>query len=165
LDNKTKKKDWGTLRSEIESIVKELGLSKENFYQLSVHGEWKSIEEKVYSKFCKIDHFKSEPIWLWEYFILDVVSISVVKPWKYLPKIINKDENIFFFINDEANKFWFYEGKIETIVEVILKSSYLNELYFLSKKYEWLVCINHHDVLYATGSVVPERLRQLISSL
>jgi hypothetical protein len=30
-----------------------------------------------------------------------------------------------------------------------------------SKKYEWLICINHHDNLIATGKVMAEKLRNL----
>ncbi|WP_431217777.1 DUF6756 family protein [Puia sp. P3] len=41
-----------------------------------MHEDWHKIEEKIYNAFCQIDHPKSRPIWLWEYFKLDTYSLS-----------------------------------------------------------------------------------------
>ena len=50
---------------------------------------------------------------------------------------------------------------VKAIRKVILESCYIDELYLASKKYDWLICINHHDVLIATGKIIAEKLRNL----
>jgi hypothetical protein len=50
---------------------------------------------------------------------------------------------------------------VKAIRKVILESCYIDELYLASKKYDWLICINHHDVLIATGKIMAEKLRNL----
>ena len=66
---------------------------------------------------------------------------------------------------NESTKFWLYEGRVEAIQQIISECCLLDEIYLISKKYEWLLCINHHDVLYATGGNMPAKLRQLEATL
>jgi hypothetical protein len=153
--------DWENLRADIENIIKDKNLTSEDFRQLRVHEDWKIIEENIYHTFCKLDHPTQRPIWLWEYFKLDTFSIATEQPHKLLGKLIDNDETVWFFVSGDKDKFWFYEGKVKAIVTVIEESSYLGELYLASKKYEWLICINHHDTLIATGHITPDKLKQL----
>ena len=48
--------------------------------------------------------------------------------------------------------FWFYQGRITPVLPLIGELRHYDEFYFVSKKYEWLIAINHHDALIATGS-------------
>ncbi len=153
--------DWESLRADIESIIKDNKLSTNDFNALSIHDNWKAIEENIYHTFCKLDHPTQRPIWLWEYFKSDTFSIVVDQPYKLLDQLVDSDETVWFFVNGDKDKFWFYEGKIKAIVTVIEESSYIDELYLASKKYQWLICINHHDDLIATGQIIPDKLRQL----
>lgn len=155
------KQDWEVLRTEIEIIIKDNNLSTRDFKALGIYDDWKAIEEKIYQIFCRLDHPTERPIWLWEYFKLDTFSIVVEQPYKFLEKLVDNNEVVWFFVNGDKDKFWFYEGKIKAIVTVIEESSYIDELYIASKKYDWLICINHHDDLIATGQVMPGKLRQL----
>lgn len=152
---------WESLRADIESIIKDQKLSTTDFQALSIHYDWKAIEENIYHTFCKLDHPTQRPIWLWEYFKLDTFSIAVDQSYKLLDQLVDSSETVWFFVNGDRDKFWFYEGKIHSIVKVIEKSSFIDELYVGSKKYEWLICINHHDNLIATGQIMPDKLRQL----
>jgi hypothetical protein len=153
--------NWESLRADIESIIKDNKLSTKDFNALSIHDDWKAIEEKIYHTFCKLDHPTQRPIWLWEYFKLDTFSIVVDQPYKFLDQLVDSEETVWFFVNGDKDKFWFYEGKIKAIVTVIEESSYIDELYLASKKYQWLICINHHDDLIATGQMMPDKMRQL----
>lgn len=153
--------DWESLRADIESIIKDKKIDASEFKSLGIHDNRKKIEENIYQTFCKLDHPTKRPIWLWEYFKLDTFGLVIEQPYKYLAKLVDKDESVWFFVNDDKDKFWFYEGKINSIVTVIEESSYIDELYVASKKYEWLISINHHDDLIATGQIIPDKLRQL----
>lgn len=162
----TKDKDisqhnWESLRAEIESIIKDNKLSPADFKALSIYDDWKTIEENIYHTFCNLDHPTQRPVWLWENFKLGTFSIAVEQPYKLLHQLVDKDETVWFFINGYRDKLWFYEGKVNAMVTVIEESSYIDELYVASKKYQWLICINHHNDLIATGQVMPDRLRQL----
>lgn len=153
--------NWESLRAEIKSIIKDNKFSPTDFKELSIYDDWKSIEENIYHTFCKLEHSTNRPVWLWENFKLDTFSIAVDQPYKLLDQLVDNDEAVWFFINGDKDKLWFYEGKVKAIVTVIEQSSYIDELYVASKKYQWLICINHHDNLIATGQVMPDKLRQL----
>lgn len=150
------------MRAEIESIIKVKNLAPEDFRPLGIHEDWKGIEDNIYHSFCKLGHPTERPVWLWEHFRLDTFTIATKEqPYNYLSKLIDKNENIWLFANDGKGKFWFYEGKINAIITVIEESSYLNEFYLASKKYQWLICINHHDNLICTGQIMPDKCRKL----
>lgn len=154
---------WTPLRKEIELIRKDLGFTDTQFRPLGLH-DWQAIEEKIFHTFCKPTHPKSKPVWLWEFFKLDTVSVSIDRPYVYLDKLIDDSETVWFFVNEtvnEADKFWFYQGQVKAIQAIIEESSHIDELYLGSKKYDWLLCINHHDILVATGEFMPDKLRQL----
>lgn len=155
------RQNWESLRAEIENIIKENKLSPAEFRALGIHEDWKAIEERIYQSFCKLDHPTQRPIWLWEHFKLDLFSIEAEQPYLKLDQLVDANESVWFFVNGDKEKFWFFEGKIKAIVTVIGESSFIDELYIASKKYEWLICINHHDNLIATGEIMPDKLRQV----
>jgi hypothetical protein len=152
---------WEEQRIDIENITREYHISRADFAPLDIHADWAGIEERIYHTFCRLDHPTARPIWLWEKFKLDTFSMVVDFPFSILDKLVDHEEEIWFFLNGDHDKFWFYQGKITAILKVIKESAYIDELYLASKKYEWLLCINHHDVLIATGQEMAERLSSL----
>lgn len=159
---------WTVLRKEIETIRTDFSITDSQFRPLGLN-DWQEIEEKIYHAFCKLTHYKSRPIGLWEHFKLDTFSISTQQnTYLYLDKLIDNTENVWFFVNEtvnEAHKFWFYQGQVKPIQIIIAEACYIDELYLISKKYDWLICINHHDALIATGLTMPDKLRQLEVSI
>jgi hypothetical protein len=154
---------WTALRKEIEKIRIDFLLKDSQFKPIGL-GDWQSIENKLLKAFCKSASYKSRPAWLWECFKLDTYSVRIEKTTNLLEKLIDNDEDIFFFVNDtisELNKFWYYTGKISYIQTVINESCNIDEMYFASKKYDWLICINHHNFLIATGKTMTDRLKKL----
>jgi len=65
----------------------------------------------------------------------------------------------------ELPSFGFNQGQVKLVQTIIAEACYIDELYLVSKKYDWLLCINHHDVLIATGRTMPDKLRQLEVSI
>ena len=149
------------MRVDIENIIRENNIASCDFSALSIHDDWAKIEARIYHTFCKLDDPKLRPIWLWEHVKLDTSHVVVKPPFEILEQMIEPSEEIWFFVNGDKNKFWFYKGRIKAIRTVILESSYIDEIYLASKKYEWLLCINHHDNLIATGNTMAEKLRNL----
>ncbi|GAA4340105.1 DUF6756 family protein [Flaviaesturariibacter amylovorans] len=143
----------------LEKVVTELSIPSDRFHPLRPHSGWQEIEDKIYDRFVGISHWKQRPGWLWEHFKLDSYSVQFSTwPLDLLPRLVDPFEPVWFFVNGRNWKFWFYEGYIETITKVIAESVGIDEFYICSKKYDWLLCFNHHDFLIATGDTMPEKL-------
>jgi hypothetical protein len=56
--------------------------------------------------------------------------------------------------------FWLYESTMETIAPVLQRVQPF-EYYVVSKKFEWLVCENHHGQLIASGEPMASRLAKV----
>lgn len=156
---------WTELRVEIETVRKRLQIPDEEFAPLPYTTNWAKLEENIYQAFCRINHPTSRPLWLWERFKQEKCFIELnYRPYTFFDKLIDEDEKVWLMLNESVNmgdKFWFYEGKIKAIQEIINESGYIDELYIISKKYEWLLCINHHDYLIGTGDIMLNRLKRL----
>ncbi|MFH6993734.1 DUF6756 family protein [Flavobacterium sp. FlaQc-48] len=157
------RKEWASLRTEIAQITESKNIPETEFRPLSIYDKWDKIEEKIYRSFCTSGYSSKKKRWLWIFFKLDTFSLSNLpeRPENYLDKLIDESETVWYIVNEtinEANKFWFYEGKIKTI-QMIINESWFDELYLVSKKYEWLICINHHDSLIATGEKMTTKLK------
>lgn len=155
---------WTELRQNIETIRQENKISEDEFKPVDIHS-WRHIQQKIFSTFCNIQSHKDNFNWLWEDLKLDTYSVRFDRNWPFdsLLQLIDNSEKVWLFINESVNegtKFWFYEGQIKTIV-FVLGESFVDEVYIASKKYDWLLCINHHDVLVATGLYMPDKLKQL----
>lgn len=87
-----------------------------------------------------------------------------VSTWFYqLPQIISEEDMVYFLI-DHGNdwylgeKFWIFESGIAELIKVLKR---LNETqffglwdldyYIVSKKYQWIMGWNHHDILSCVG--------------
>jgi hypothetical protein len=157
-----------SLRTEVEQVRQQLALTESQFRPLGLR-EWEGIEERIYHTFCKLNSPKARPAWLWEHFKLETQAWHRpgVLPDFLLTQLVDKQETVWLMLNNtvnESTKFWLYEGRVEAIQQIISECCLLDEIYLISKKYEWLLCIDHHNVLYATGGDMPTKLRQLETS-
>lgn len=163
-----KSKEWSDIRAEIMQLKTQLNLSDEEFRVLSPYDDYKGIEETIYQTFCKIESGKSRPVWLWECLKQEVYSVYLPEqPEKYLAKLIDSNEAIWIgalCTAKEKSKIWFYEGKIQTMQKLLSETCHFDEFYFISKKYDWLICIYHHDILIATGSDMPQKLKAIANN-
>jgi hypothetical protein len=158
-----------SLRAEVEQVRQQLALTESQFRPLGLR-EWEGIEERIYYTFCKLSSPKARPTWLWEHFKLETQAWHRPGglPDCLLTKLVDKQEIVWLMLNNtvnESTKFWLYEGCVEAIQQIISECCLLDEIYLISKKYEWLLCIDHHNVLYATGGIMPAKLRQLEATL
>jgi hypothetical protein len=82
-----------------------------------------------------------------------------------LRDLVPADETVWLVAEDwcrqkKHGNFWLYEGRIDAITAV-LDEARAFEFYLVSKKFEWLLCSNHHDVLMAVGEPMTTKLRTL----
>jgi hypothetical protein len=149
------------LQNEIAAAIQQLSIPTTDFRPLPFTTDWHKLEEQIYQRFCKING-KSRPIWLWDSFKRGYQGIDLnVHLHIMLNQLIPNTEIIWFMASD-GNNFSFYEGKIEAIQSIIGETSFeLDEYYLISKKHEWLFCVNHHDILIGTGDFAIKQIRAL----
>lgn len=158
-------KNWSDLRAEINNVLEAKKFSAEEFRALSIHDDWEEIEKKIYTTFYNLPYLNQKPNFLWTDFKYETFSVSDLKyrPEYYLDKLIPEHEKVWYLVNEtinETTKYWIYEGKIKNI-QIITDETWFEELFIVSKNYEWLICIDHHDTLIATGSKMKEKLKDL----
>lgn len=153
---------WTDLRAEIEQTRHRLALAEEDFAPLPFTTNWNQLEERVYHTFCQLPHPTARPLWLWEHFRPGAVGLmSNEEPLTQLTSLVDAEETVWLMLNETVNlrdKFWFYQGIPSAIQQVLAECCHLDEIYLLSKKYVWLLCLNHHNALYGVGSPMQERL-------
>jgi hypothetical protein len=153
---------WSDLRAEIDQVRQRLKLSEQDFAPLPSTTDWARLEARIRHAFCRLDHPTVRPRWLWERFRPGAVGLVCEDvPYAQLTSLVDPAEVVWLMLNESVNegdKFWFYHGTPRAIERVLAECSYLDEVYLVSKKYAWLLCLNHHDVLCGIGPPVAERL-------
>jgi hypothetical protein len=144
---------WTELRVEIKSISQELKIDKDKFSEVNFLNS-KSIENKLWNKFST----NNSSGWLWENLKEELYSIQIENPLNInFKELLDLNESVWILLNETVNeltKYWIYEGKTSAIQKILIESSLVEEVIIASKKYEWIIIINHHNYLIATGSMI-----------
>jgi hypothetical protein len=85
-------------------------------------------------------------------------STKVMEDWSWvgkLPRMIPTSEQpVYVLFEDTKNyeaKYWLYEAFVDELVLVLNECESLDDFYIVSKKYNWLISLNHHDVISCVG--------------
>ena len=144
------------IRNDIENIIKDEKILRDNFFEVSKLS-YKNILKKIEKTFI-IKKTKCEGIhWAWENRFSQKVYTSMESKeeiYRKLALIFNKNEYLYFIVEGEK-KYWIYEGKIDSIIN-ILDNSYYFEYYITTKTFDLLICENHHGLLFFTGTYAKE---------
>jgi len=147
------------LRDDIQKAKKEISLN-ENLLKEVSHLEYEEILKKINSKFLTTNKY-DDKIWWWQsYKDLKSYAIHFKKglAFEILDKLLpNKEIKYWFIASEENGKYWLYESGIETI-KTIIGEMYGFEYYIVDKKYNWILCENHHDILIALGKEIADKL-------
>jgi hypothetical protein len=151
-------------RADIAAVVQALNLAPSDFRSLGPH-EYESILLSIIDKFTTLDRKGVNQRWLWDSFKTPRRSMPLDDATTVLKELVPITETVWFIAEDaRRNKrygnYWVYEGKIGPIVGVIRETHYF-EYYVVSKKFEWLLCENHHDILMAVGQPMVDQLAQI----
>ncbi|MBR1736691.1 MAG: hypothetical protein IJ736_06700 [Firmicutes bacterium] len=135
------------IRDEIEDIIKEYNIDRNNFYEYSKF-RYKDIIQKFADNF--VDRSKTRRIdlnYCWLNLKKDLqVSEPIIEyriSWTdFLRKVREKmpetDDNKFYMILSEG---WVYEGFLDEIFAVLNETTgNLEDFYIVSRKFDWFVC-------------------------
>lgn len=154
-----------TLKHELLQTAATLGLSTDDFRAIGIT-EWEPIMKRIEDKFVSTRYNASR--WWWDGNFKGSVHAIVLPdhPFEVVDKLIPPQEQVWFIAEEQSgqDKLWLFEGNIKAIQQVLIESCYF-EHYIVSKKYEWLLCENHHGVLYGVGDIVIEKLKQMEQEL
>ncbi|GHU65736.1 hypothetical protein AGMMS49983_13980 [Clostridia bacterium] len=148
--------NWTNLRVQIKKTIEEHHL---DIVALNIY-EWRAVENRIAEHF--IGTKNTELFWMWENHITSnfkqyskqVSEFSELS--RILKNVINHDEVLWLFLGDTLHgqtKFWGYSGNIEPIVALLEELPPL-DFYIVSKKLEWLIGQNHHDILFGFGEII-----------
>ena len=149
----------GTVKDEIKEATQTLGLSEEQFAPVPENESMK-LYQRLRNRFCSFP----DAYWWWESFKAEHSSLHFEngKGFLKLTEICPDPAESVWFVAESSTlpSFPVYEGTVEAIQRVI-GECHAFEYYLVNKECSWLVCENHHDVVFAVGSPVKERLEQL----
>ena len=89
-------------------------------------------------------HFR----WLWEH-LIDCENINDPEGWKYIDEFVNKKRVVLFFNEFEDKSMFELDGSRLT---ELIGECYGFEFYVTDAAADFLICYNHHDCLFATGT-------------
>lgn len=151
------KNEWPFLRADIERVIKELNLREQEFCPLKIN-EWESVEKNIEKYFLVEQPKRISRSWLWSDLKCEYYAKGFSDdPYLSLNLLVSEKEQVYFIVNETINektKYWYYEGTVEKVIEVIGEAVGIDEYYLVSKKYKWLLCVNHHNVLMGTGEMI-----------
>ncbi len=94
---------------------------------------------------------RKKSIWLWER-LNEYESLQDSKGWSYIQYYIDDNSCILFFNQDEDDKM--FRVSNGTDLQFILSETYGFEFYVTDINCSFLLCFNHHDILYACGNAI-----------
>ena len=99
--------------------------------------------------------------WWWEAFRDPSASLEVAdgNGWRLLPGLApDAQERVWFIAEDEELETFVVFDTTAEVASRIIGDCYAFEYYLLAKDFNWLICENHHNVLFVVGEAVVPRL-------
>jgi hypothetical protein len=155
-----------TLRDTLNEATKGLALDSKRFRLLGPH-EYASVLRVVTEQFLDVGKAGINYYRWWENFKGQTDFFQVDNAYRFLPKLLPRSQSMWFIAEDSSKEnapFWVYEADADAIVQVLAESHHF-EYYIVSKKKDWLLCENHHEVLIAAGEPMIKALKRAKSSL
>ena len=145
-----------TTRDEIERIVKEYAIDRSRFFEASKQA-YKQITETVEGAFVdKSKRWDAGIHWsnMGHYHPRAACVYRAMNGWAgwmdALRGVIPADDPVYVLFEDcqqYAPKYWVYESYRNELLFMLNEINGLDDVYVVSKKYDWLISLNHHDVI------------------
>ena len=152
------------IRDEIELTIKTCNINRLRFFEVAKQS-YQDVLDRITDHFVdKTSDWKNDIHWAnmgyykpelrIQYYNLDKENISRDDFRRKLLFIVPTVKYpVWFLVEGTKNythKYWVYEGYVPEI-SMILNETSFNDFYIVSKKYEWLISINHHNILSLVG--------------
>ena len=147
-------------RSEIEQTIKNLKIDRANFFEVSKQSYQQIISQIENAFVDKSKHWNKGIHWANMGFYRPELKCvnEVMKDWswiKKLPHIIPAPNNPVYVLFEDTKayepKYWLYEANLCELILVLNESHLWGDFYIVSKKYDWLISFNHHDIISYVG--------------
>jgi hypothetical protein len=141
---------------EIQRATETLGFPRERFGRLAPE-EARRVYDSALRHF--VPH--GQPRWWWEHFPASTgVHFPGGEGRNHLTEIVpDENERVWFVAEDFVRpEYSVWEASARDVQAVIDECSGF-EYYLIQRRFGWLVCENHHDVVIAVGKEVEDRLR------
>lgn len=151
--------DHLSVRDEIGELIKSQK-SHEYFTEVNKN-DWELVIRKIEKRFIKKEYYTDNLHWGWMRLKEPQYVLRLVDPSdRYLKHFVD-DDRVWFIVEDYKGKMWLYEGDENFIIKnVIPELIHLREYFLVSKKYKWLIFINHHDIVFGSGLEVVNKMKQ-----
>jgi len=141
------------IRDQITTLIKTLCLDEQ--IALVRPYEYLAILERIIAERTLLNKNAVSALWWWE---------SLRAPVAYAPSeaadteaalrtLVAPGTPVWFVVEadqKEHGNFWLYEGSIEAVC-ALLPEMPMCEFYVVSRKMDWLICENHHNMLIVNG--------------
>jgi hypothetical protein len=150
-----------TVAAEIDHAIRGLGLPTEAIRKLAPMDA-----DRVYS--AALQHFVStqNPSWWWESFRQESMSRAFLgdSGWRHLLDLVpDPEEKVWFITEEDASPFYIVYEASPRALRQLLGECYFFEYYLIDQDHEWLLCENHHRMMFAVGREARERLTRFRS--
>lgn len=146
-------------RELLTDAAKSLGLEAQ--IKLMEPHRYQAILERIIAARTLLHRSATSALWWWEALREPVAFAQPKDPVVTLNSLVPVNVPVWFVAEAKGSKehgnFWLYESTIEPICAV-LRQVHAFEYYVVSKKFDWLICENHHGHLIASGEEMTSKL-------
>jgi hypothetical protein len=121
------------------------------------------VLREIAERFTTRSRDAMDHIFLWDVLRQPTASCHIPGPaYRFLPQLLPGDERAWFLAEDwmrtkRHGNYWLYDAASARLPD-LLGELFRFEYYVVSKKFDWLVAENHHDVFIASGERAIARL-------
>ncbi|MFT3765663.1 MAG: hypothetical protein QM820_09125 [Minicystis sp.] len=143
------------------AVARDLGIEQRRFKQVGP-GRVSPVLGKILETFTRHGAANETSLWLWEDF--DEVDCVFVDPHAYrvIRQVAPPSTRVWFVTEDFGRRkrhgnYWLFEGELGAALDVV-ENHFHFEYYVVSRKIDWMIAVNHHDVVHGVGAWIGERL-------
>ena len=145
-----------TVADSIDNAIRTLGLPAAAIRKLAPVDA-----DRVYT--AALHHFVAtpSPAWWWESFRQESTSRAFLgdSGWNHLLELVpDPEEKVWFITEEDASPFYIVYEASPRALRQLLGECYFFEYYLIDQDHEWLLCENHHRMVFAIGREARERL-------
>lgn len=138
-----------TLRDDLNEAMRSEKIEGIEFLRMN---DWQWVLEKLANEFLSEGKKSLDRIWLWDSIKEPYSTNQLENTLVELKSILNDFEYYWFIASDEDGKYWVLDGTGKAII-TLLSEMRCFEYYIVDKKFSWLICENHHDVMVFKGAI------------